>query len=313
MAEDNKKEYIKEEYRDGLHIIEYLSEPENPELENELPKKDIRKKTERQKAWLVLCLSLVLILIIGTFAWYVILAIRQVDSKDTTVMTPYMLYLLDPADESSLALTIGNLHPGETKQAVICVSSQKPEEMGIATISKDSEFAYELELAYTQNLALDYKVYELELIEDAEANSTEGLIVVEDSTGSNTKTFKRALSGEKLAKADPDVSQERQKEMYGGSNQNLDSEWPNIASQIVNLGQYDSYKKDASNNDLSLNTKITEAGGTVEYDKDYYLIEMTWKENDQQGKPIRFDDYTKETDLIYIIVKAMQPKPVEEP
>lgn len=303
MAEE-KKEYIREEYRDGLHYIEFLPEPENQETEKAQVEKGLRRKAERQKAWLVLCLSLVLILIVGTFAWYVISAIRRVDSEDTTVMTPYLLYLLNPTDEQSLAITIGNLHPGETKQAVICVSSQKPEEMGIAAISKDSEFAYELELAYTENLALDYKVYELELIEDAEANVIEDLIVVEDSTGSNTKTFKRALSGEKLAKAEPDVSQERQKEMYPGSDE--------ARAKIVNLGQYDSYRTDAAGKVLSLNTKVTTENGTVEYDKDYYLIEMKWKEKDENGNTVQFENYTKETDLIYIIVKAMQPKPVEK-
>ena len=303
MAEE-KKEYIREEYRDGLHYIEFLPEPENQETEKAQVEKGLRRKAERQKAWLVLCLSLVLILIVGTFAWYVISAIRRVDSEDTTVMTPYLLYLLNPTDEQSLAITIGNLHPGETKQAVICVSSQKPEEMGIAAISKDSEFAYELELAYTENLALDYKVYELELIEDAEANVIEDLIVVEDSTGSNTKTFKRALSGEKLAKAEPDVSQERQKEMYPGSDE--------ARAKIVNLGQYDSYRTDAAGKVLSLNTKVTTENGTVEYDKDYYLIEMKWKDKDENGNTVRFENYTKETDLIYIIVKAMQPKPVEK-
>lgn len=303
MAEE-KKEYIREEYRDGLHYIEFLPEPENQETEKAQVEKGLRRKAERQKAWLVLCLSLVLILLVGTFAWYVISAIRHVDSEDTTVMTPYLLYLLNPTDEQSLAITIGNLHPGETKQAVICVSSQKPEEMGIAAISKDSEFAYELELAYTENLALDYKVYELELIEDAEANVIEDLIVVEDSTGSNTKTFKRALSGEKLAKAAPDVSQERQKEMYPGTDE--------ARAKIVNLGQYDSYRTDAAGEVLSLNTKVTTENGTVEYDKDYYLIEMKWKDKDENGNTVQFENYTKETDLIYIIVKAMQPKPVEK-
>ena len=96
-----------------------------------------------------------MLVLTGTMAWYVLDAIREVDSKDTEVMTPYLLYLLNPTDEESLALTVGNLHPGETKQAVICVSSQRPEDIGIMTISKDSEFSYELELAYTENLYIE--------------------------------------------------------------------------------------------------------------------------------------------------------------
>jgi len=43
-----------------------------------------------------------------------------------------------------------------------------------------------------------------------------------------------------------------------------------------------------------------------EYEFDYYLIEVTWKDG------ITFNDYTKETDLLYVVVNAKQPLPKEQ-
>ena len=305
MTEDNRRENIKEEYVDGLHFVEYLPEPAAQD-----DQKQDRRKMEGQKAWLVACLALVLVLLAGTLAWYVLKAIREIDSKDTEVMTPYMLYLLNPTDEESLVLTVGNLHPGETKQAVICVSSQNPEDIGILTISKDSEFSYELELAYTQNLAVDYKVYELSPVETAEDGSADGtsstgattgeIILVQDEESSQTKQFIKT-SATALAKKEPDISAERRKEMYGEDTKG-----------IINLGQYDLYQTDAANGELKLNTKVTtDENNKVQYDKDYYLVEIEWKNKDASENPIQFEDYRKETDLVYVIVKAMQPEPAE--
>ena len=299
MTEDNRRENIKEEYVDGLHFVEYLPEPAT-----QVESRADRRKREGKKAWLVACLALVMVMLAGTLAWYVLNAIREIDSKDTEVMTPYLLYLLNPTDEKSLALTVGNLHPGETKQAVICVSSQKPEDIGIMTISKDSEFSYELELAYTENLAVDYNVYELETVEAGDDTTSDGLILVQDENGENTKYFQKALTGNVLSKAGVDVNAKRQEEMYGGNETSRQS--------IVNLGQYDLYQKDAAGNNLKLNTKVSVENDEVQYDKDYYLIEITWKQTDANGASIQFDDYRKETDLVYVIVKAMQPEPKEE-
>lgn len=300
MIEGNRRENIKEEYVDGLHIVEYLSEPADQNV-----RRPSRAKVARRKAWLLLCLSCVMLVLTGTMAWYVLDAIREVDSKDTEVMTPYLLYLLNPTDEESLALTVGNLHPGETKQAVICVSSQKPEEIGIMTISKDSEFSYELELAYTENLAVDFHVYELEQVEAGNGSQgSNAFIVVEDENGQNQKQFKKAGSGVELEKADLNINEKRQEEMYGGTEE--------TRKEIVNLGQYDLYQTDANDEMLKLNTNVSVQNGQVTYDKDYYLIEIQWKETNGSGEPIHFEDYRKETDLVYVIVKAMQPKPEEE-
>lgn len=306
MTEDNRRDNIRESYEDGLHYVEYLPEP----VSQDIPK-PVRGKIERRKVLLVTSLLLVVIMLAGTLAWYVLNAIREIDSKDTEVMTPYLLYLLDPLDEESLVLTVGNLHPGETKQVVLCVSSKRPEDIGIMEISKDSEFSYELELAYTQNLAVDYHVYELELVQDGQgegrsdpaSNSSGDIILVQDAEGENAKKFRKASDGTMLKKAVPDVSLDRQKEMYG--------EEESSRAGIVNLGQYDLYKKDAGNEDLKLNTKVSVENGEIQYDKDYYLVEIKWKEQDGKGNAILFDHYRKETDLVYVIVKAIQPRPEE--
>ena len=300
MEEVRRRENIKEEYVDGLHFVEYLLEPVD---QNE--RRPSRAKVARRKAWLLVCLSVVILMLTGTMAWYVLDAIREVDSKDTEVMTPYLLYLLNPTDEESLALTVGNLHPGETKQAVICVSSQRPEDIGIMTISKDSEFSYELELAYTENLAVDFHVYELEQVEAGNGSQgSNAFIVVEDENGQNQKQFKKAGSGVELEKADLNINEKRQEEMYGGTEE--------TRREIVNLGQYDLYQTDANDEMLKLNTNVSVQNGQVTYDKDYYLIEIQWKETNGSGEAIHFEDYRKETDLVYVIVKAMQPKPEEE-
>ena len=300
MEEVRRRENIKEEYVDGLHFVEYLLEPVD---QNE--RRPSRAKVARRKAWLLVCLSVVILMLTGTMAWYVLDAIREVDSKDTEVMTPYLLYLLNPTDEESLALTVGNLHPGETKQAVICVSSQRPEDIGIMTISKDSEFSYELELAYTENLAVDFHVYELEQVEAGNGSQgSNAFIVVEDENGQNQKQFKKAGSGVELEKADLNINEKRQEEMYGGTEE--------TRKEIVNLGQYDLYQTDANDEMLKLNTNVSVQNGQVTYDKDYYLIEIQWKETNGSGEAIHFEDYRKETDLVYVIVKAMQPKPEEE-
>jgi hypothetical protein len=47
--------------------------------------------------------------------------------------------------------------------------------------------------------------------------------------------------------------------------------------------------------------------GLGSYEYDYYLIEIKWQDINN------FDDYKKETDLVYVVVNAKQPRPVEKP
>jgi hypothetical protein len=69
---------------------------------------------------------------------------------------------------------------------------------------------------------------------------------------------------------------------------------------VVNSGTYTLYSRDSSGNALHLSY----SGGS--YDYDYYLIEIDWKDETS------FEKSLKETDVNYVVVNAMQPKPVEE-
>ena len=73
-------------------------------------------------------------------------------------------------------------------------------------------------------------------------------------------------------------------------------------SNTVNLGTYDIYDK-TSGSDFQLNSKVE--NNNVVFDLNYYLIELSWQEG------IQFSDYLKETDLMYVIVNAMQLEPQE--
>ena len=44
-------------------------------------------------------------------------------------------------------------------------------------------------------------------------------------------------------------------------------------------------------------------GSEVLYEKDFYLIQISWKDG------IDFSRYKKETDLVDVIVRALQPRP----
>ena len=241
------------------------------------------KKTIKHKALIINILLVVAMAMMVTGAWYVINSGRKVESEKTDVMTPYFLYLLNPDDEKSLSVSIGNIHPGEVKQIVIAVSS-KNEDIDLSyDIAKDSDFEYQLELAYTENLPIDYRVYELEK-DDA------GDVTVDDNYGNSIMKFSK-LSDTALTSVD--VSEARWEDMYGSDREG-----------IVNLGRYELFEKGSNGSAMQL-LSIVEDNGDVIYDMDYYLIEIVWDSDD-------FSAYSKETDLVYIIVKALQPRPTEK-
>lgn len=238
----------------------------------------------RIKIVLILVLMITLSMVLFTHSWYVIDSERKVESSPTDVMTPYFLYLLNPDDEKSLSVSIGNIHPGEVKRMVIAVSSKNEDEETPFDIAKDNDFRYQLELAYTENLMVDYSVFSLVADENGE-------IPVYDKFGTVVKMFSKEYED---AMTSEDVSEERRKEMYGEDTEG-----------IVNLGRYELFEKDSNDGELHLVSKV-EADGTVTYAMDYYLIEIKWKDG------MDFNEYTKETDLVYVIVKALQPRPTEK-
>lgn len=230
------------------------------------------KQKKRTKKIVIIVLAVVFALVLIGFAWYYFQLHRSANSEKREVMSPYYLYLVDQNGTDSLNLTIGNLHPGETKQIVFGVTNKAPDgESEVAyPISKDSNFHYEMELAYTQNLPLNYQVYELQKTESG--------------------TFQKTLLTQKAGSEE--ISNKKNEEMYGEN-----------AEDIVNYGKYQIYDKDGGGTALSLTTKINQ--GNVDFDLDYFMVELTWQEG------IQFSDYLKETDLVYIIVNAMQLEPEE--
>ena len=236
----------------------------------------------------------VCILMMMSFAWYYYQSHRKVVSEEREVMAPYYLYLVDETGEDFFSLTVGNLHPGEVKQIILGVTNKKPNNDGGISynVGKDSIFDYELELAYTQNLPLEYKVYELQK-QETETNDSITIKGI-DSEG-NEKVigiFNKTLLNQKAGANE--ISLKNNQEMYGSDN----------VESTVNLGQYDIYDTGAGGTSLNLETKVN-SGGEVTFDLDYYLIELEWKDG------IDFSDYLKETDLVYVIVKAMQLEPEE--
>lgn len=261
--------------------------PKEEQGENPVVRK--RKKTQRMVVVLLLLVSVFLML---SYAWYYYQSHRKVNSDEREVMPPYCLYLLEPNGRDTLQLTVGNLHPGETKQIVVGVSNRAPEgEAGSGfVISRDSKFNYELELAYTKNLPVDYQVYELTKVEGSRTNDSH---VTVEWTDTQHNVVSQCFEKKPLNKTgnSQTVTDANNSEMYGD------------ATGVVNLGQYDIYDK-SSGATFDLTTKVDESGN-VEFDLDYYLIEIQWNDG------ISFSDYLKETDLVYVMVKALQLEPEE--
>lgn len=279
----------------------------------------LRKKWKNTKVGnrvVVIVLLVVLMALLVTGAWYVVMRFRTIATSKPNVMTPYFLYLLDPKDDSSLSLTIGNIHPGETKREVICISNEDPSHAeSDYEIAKASEFAYQMELAYTQNLPVEFVIYQLVLDEEMTKTAFDALstaeqnkyAVVEKTDTEHTLLF---LKKQDAPMTYSDVTALRREEVFGADT--AEKPW----SEIVNLGGYRSYETSTIPGDagkLMLHTSIEavvdgETGDTVEqtnYEKDYYLVEIAFP-ND-----IPFAEYQKESDLLYFIVKAKQPRPEE--
>ena len=271
--------------------------------------KRLRKK--RKPLFFIVIFMILFLLLGGTFAWYLLSWKKQeADRENIEIMTPYFLYLLNPGDNSSLQFSVGNIHPGEVKRVVICVSNQKPngsEGSGI-DIAKESDFQYDLEFIYTENLPLVYQIYELEEKEISESNSTvpAGGIQIEGVTNrywvkkqkqTNATENSNESGGETQdagALIGTDMSETRWKETFNKAEEientiNLNS--------IENKGKYWLYEKDV--NDQLFHLKYAQN----QYEYDYYLIEMKWKDGAD------FTVNAKETDLLYVVVNAKQPKP----
>jgi hypothetical protein len=288
-----------------------------------MQKKDNQKKIEKGKSLkgkkfkskrkpILVVLILLLFVIVGsTFTWYLFNDDNKGDRKDIQIMTPYFLYLLNPDDASSLQFSVGNIHPGETKQIVICVSNKKPDDVtdGSIDIARESKFNYDLEFIYTENLPVNYDIYELtkyvqnDSQDSNDDNSTDNetdadneddseFIMIEGIDGVYWKKSRGQLNEDGTAKpltVTKDVTSERLNNVFG-------TETP---EDVVNKGKYLLYQYDGESEPQPMGLEYKDG----QYEFDYYLIEISWKDG------IVFNDYTKETDLLYVVVNAKQPEP----
>ena len=225
----------------------------------------------------------------STLAWYIREDEKRAETLTAEVMAPYNLYLLNPNAKDSLRFAVGNLHPGEVKNTVICVSNRIPEdytaEDNMSELVKDSEFNYDLQLVYTENLAVSYYVYLLERYDmpaDLDSLPTDAIIMEGDDPAYEQYYWKKAST----PIAGTDNSAKMTAEVFGEA----------ATADIVNVGKYMFFDDD--------NMKLAYQNGTYEYD--YYLIEMKWNAISD------FDEYKKETDLVYVVVNAKQPRPTEK-
>lgn len=224
----------------------------------------------------------------GTLAWYLREDVKQAQTTGAEVMAPYNLYLMNPNAKDSLKFAIGNLHPGEVKHTVICVSNRVPADYdgadNMSELVKDSEFNYELLLTHTENLAVDYELYPLERRAiPAGGRLPAGAVLMEGDDPAYQQYYW-------IKTASPVKGNDRTEKMRAEVFGQMDT------ADIVNAGHYLFFDDDSM--------KLAYRDGTYEYD--YYLVEVTWKDIKD------FDAYKKETDLVYVVVNAKQPRPTEK-
>lgn len=229
-------------------------------------------------AW---CIFVGCLMLFGvSFAWFTMVE-RVAESKPTSVMQPYYLTLLNPSETSALQLSVGSLMPGKTKQILFCVSNKSNEENELINMG-GADFDYSLELIHTDNLALDYSLYALNATTEEEA--TESTLVAEDTVvidGETTTMLTYWNIGQQFT--GEDVSATRHEEI-------------GLTGTEINRGTYISY----ASTDFHLKDD-TQSG----YDTQYFLLEIEW----QSEATSNFEKYDKETDMIYLLVKALLPEP----
>lgn len=256
----------------------------------------MNKTDNKRRRILLLVMALITVtLIAGGFAWY-LYSKHNRSNEDVEVMTPYFLYLKNAEDNNSLQFAVGNLHPGETKQVVICVTNCRPdneEDNNTVEIARESQFYYDLEFAYTENLAVDYNIYELERREgDVNGSLPSGAIVLDGEDNAYWIQKGGILSDYR------NVSSERHRDANVFGTDDVDGIW--------NSGEYLLYQRDTAGDAMQLEYTYNEAEDSFSYEYDYYLVEIEWKPG------ITFADYSKETDMVFVVVNSKQVMPTLE-
>lgn len=254
---------------------------------------------------LSVCICLALALMGGTLAWFLREDAKRAQTEGATVMAPYTLYLLNPNAQDALQFAIGNLHPGEMKQTVICVSNKRPrnytgDDSDTADIAKDSEFGYDLMLVHTENLAVHYTLYPLvrKNISDKDTPLDSDDIIMDDDDPETDDYYWNKILDDQSGKAivlEYEDNTNVMRESVGIVEENYGGQLP------VNSGTYQLYSDGYEGNDMRLGYKVE----TNEYENNFYLIEIKWDDDIED-----FDSYKKETDMVYVVVNAKQPRPI---
>lgn len=242
------------------------------------------KLLDLKRPFLTLSVLLVVVIMLAIgFAWF-LFGGNHTDTDELNIMAPYTLYLLNSGGTDALELNVGGIHPGETKQIVVCVSSH---DAGQPQTSKNGSFPYKLELVYTENIGLQYSLYEVEPTTQALIEGEEIITSYYEAEEEGTTVQKAAyfIKGDQIPADSSDTSM-NVSEMYGSDS--------SVQNQIVNKGKYDVFT--GENFQLSLHDP--------QQRYKYYLIEIGWADETKEAS-------AKETDLVYLIAKAGVPKPEE--
>lgn len=253
------------------------------------------KKKKKKKPVIIAAVVTMLLAMVATFSWYLFNKDSHADTKDIKIMTPYFLYLLNPDDKTSLQFSVGNIHPGEVKQVVICVSNKKPDDVsdGSVDIARESKFNYDLEFVHTENLKVNYDIYELQKdsYTDTADIPSNGILV-------------DGVDGVYWTKMETDGNVNPLTPTKDETTSRLNTVFPEGTDGVFNKGKYLLYQYDS--NGVQMGLEYKDDGTDKKYEFDYYLVEISWEKN------VNFSEYTKETDLLYVIVNAKQPKPVTQ-
>lgn len=253
------------------------------------------KKKKKKKPVIIAAVVTMLLAMVATFSWYLFNKDSHADTKDIKIMTPYFLYLLNPDDKTSLQFSVGNIHPGEVKQVVICVSNKKPDDVsdGSVDIARESKFNYDLEFVHTENLKVNYDIYELQKdsYTDTADIPSNGILV-------------DGVDGVYWTKMETDGNVNPLTPTKDETTSRLNTVFPEGTDGVFNKGKYLLYQYDS--NGVQMGLEYKDNGTDKKYEFDYYLVEISWEKN------VNFSEYTKETDLLYVIVNAKQPKPITQ-
>ena len=225
-------------------------------------------------------------LLSATYAWYSV-STRVANTVTPNVMKPYHLELQNSQGIASKQISIGSLQQGEVKQIVFSVTNKENPQIN----QNKTAFEYALELIYTSNMALDFKVYPLSAVDvPAEGTLITQEVVQVQQDGETVEQIRTSY----WAKGNTPLTGQ---EVSGTRHTQV-----GITGDEINSGTYISYEnKDSNGNVINENIKLD--AGEDAYATQFYVLEISW--SIQSG----FEKYNKETDMIYVVAKAVQPEP----